>query len=1147
MADSEEQLVSSSSPLFTEEVHHYQAESEPEQQRPEKDLFGMDDIVDLVGGAQDALERHIAEDEGTETQFSPPEEPVIFQEPVPVTKPEPVSEVKLLDTEPEVETVTPDSTSSSFVPDTPLIALEPEVVAPKAEPESAETAPEPQPATESEALPAVEPRRAAPFPAEATQQPAVTEEAPAPASSFGQKGDSPAPISPLSSLHSPDSLEELSLTESPNQPPSSGSAGPLGSFSTEPPATHSKDMPWEREEDDSGPGLSKNKEDLDPLAGPYLSLGKDPGPHNPCEDSGVSFSPEEKLVSSDKSSTGPSPVTPQMMVPESHLTTSDPTEHWVSPFLSSQDNSKVSMDSFSKDTAPLSSSKYEPDLHGNQSDDDDDLWCQVKKNNPFDGYSPLADSGYSHFGDSKSDSRATKMSESPTPDLVQYGQSGESQDSPPSFLEEKTFESSKMATDSLMQSVSQFSSSLKDEEEEDSALPPSLPDILKSSPLNPEKIDSGSSEGSPEEQSPILERRMMESPNPPINLSANNPFAFDAKVSLLKEMAEEMEVKASDHVKVEDDKSFGAFDLVKGAEETTPTMVKEEEPVKIEQKDWFSSQDSPKMTEKFEPLDFHSKKTTAEDSDSESPTADSLSPVLEAMAKNPAIFQVETEKNLKMEMEEPEVAEEVSEHEVSSEEFEFIERPPRGVIDEFLEALDTSKFASSKVPELSMDDDLSFEQKEVAPISPEKVAPPPEVEEEAPSQSSYCLLTQASPEKTKAELEKLDIEQPPPQVPPLVHSPVCKPEEAVAKKNMEGGRVFKMPNVNIKAAQHTFTFTASAGPSAWNVCLLIGQHGEQLCGHKGVRGCCKALERTGYASTFYFAVCFFGLFDSCLRCGESRTLTLPGGYANELEESQDRSFEVPAQSGSGEASTPATICSQPATFGHFRPLPPSPSVIFAARSVSLRPHNGSTGSVNAAASANTASIDLALVDLLYWRDVKTTGVVFGAALLLLLSLTVCSIVSVCSYIGLALLSVTICFRIYKGILQAIQKSDEGHPFKDYLDKEVALSEDMVHKYSDVALTKLNKTISELRRLFLVEDLVDSIKFAVFMWILTYVGALFNGLTVLILGVIGVFSCPIIYEKHQAQIDHYLALVNNQVKDIVGKIQAKVPGMKRKTE
>ncbi|CAI5655009.1 reticulon-4 isoform X5 [Oreochromis niloticus] len=838
MADSEEHQVSSTTPMFNDEVHHYQAE-------PDHYLVD-DDIVDLVGGAKDALERHRAEDSVPDdfTQTSLPDLKDTETVPLP---------------EPALKPAVPDSTGPASAHE------EPEVVAPKAEPARTKIAPEPEPAPESDALPAVEPREAAPSPAEAAERSAVTAEPAAPASYV--------------------------------------------------PSSSSKAQPH-----------------------PLMQF---------------------------------------------------PTEHWDSPYLASQDNTKPSMDSFPKDTASISPPSFEPDLHGNQSDEEDDLMYEVKKNNnPFDGFSPLADSGYSHFGDSKSDSRASKMSDSPTPDLVQYGQIGESQENPPSFLDEgKTFETAKMTADSLMQSMNQFSSGLRDddeEEEEDSALPPSLPDILKSSPLNPDKLDSGSSEGSPEEQSPILERRMMESPNPPINLSANNPFAFEAKVSLLKEMTEEMEGRATDKEKAEDDKTFGAFDLVKDAEETTPTKAKEEEPVKIQQKDWFSSHDSPKVTEKFEPLDFQNKKTPAEDSDSESPTADSLSPVLEAMAKNPASFQVETDKkDLKMELEEPEMAEEVSEHEVSSEEFEFIERPPRGVIDEFLEALDTSKFAASKPPEIPMDDDLSFGQKD--PIA--KVAPPPEVEEEAPSQSSYRLLTQASPQKSKAELEKLDIQQPPPLQAPTTHSPVCKPEEPAAKKSAEGGKLFKMPNLNIRA----------------------------------------------------------------------------------------------------------------------------------------------------------------VVDLLYWRDVKTTGVVFGAALLLLLSLTVCSIVSVCSYICLALLSVTICFRIYKGILQAIQKSDEGHPFKQYLDQEVALSEDMVHKYSDVVLAKLNKTIGELRRLFLVEDLVDSIKFAVLMWILTYVGALFNGLTLLILGVIAVFSCPIIYEKHQAQIDHYLALVNNQIKDVVGKIQAKVPGMKRKTE
>ncbi|GAA6083444.1 protein phosphatase 1 regulatory subunit 21 [Tachysurus ichikawai] len=175
----------------------------------------------------------------------------------------------------------------------------------------------------------------------------------------------------------------------------------------------------------------------------------------------------------------------------------------------------------------------------------------------------------------------------------------------------------------------------------------------------------------------------------------------------------------------------------------------------------------------------------------------------------------------------------------------------------------------------------------------------------------------------------------------------------------------------------------------------------------------------------------------------------------------------------------------------------------------------------------------AVVELLYWRDLKNSGIVFGASLLLLLSLSVCSIISVLSYVALAFLSVTISFRIYKGVLQAIQKSDEGHPFKLYLEQEVSLPEDVVRKYSDVVLGRVNTAINELRRLFLVEDLVDSLKFAVLMWILTYVGALFNGLTLLILGLVAMFTCPVVYEKHQAQIDHYVALVRNQVKDVVG--------------
>nr|AGG81571.1 reticulon 4 isoform A [Ambystoma mexicanum] len=207
----------------------------------------------------------------------------------------------------------------------------------------------------------------------------------------------------------------------------------------------------------------------------------------------------------------------------------------------------------------------------------------------------------------------------------------------------------------------------------------------------------------------------------------------------------------------------------------------------------------------------------------------------------------------------------------------------------------------------------------------------------------------------------------------------------------------------------------------------------------------------------------------------------------------------------------------------------------------------STPLVATDAVLSTRLAKTSVVDLLYWRDIKKTGVVFGASLFLLLSLTVFSIVSVSAYIALALLSVTISYRIYKGVFQAIQKSDEGHPFRAYLDHEVALSEELIQKYSNVALGHLNCTVKELRRLFLVEDLVDSLKFAVLMWVLTYVGALFNGLTLLILALISLFSIPVIYERHQAQIDHYLGLVNKTLKDTIAKVQSKIPGLKPKAE
>uniref|UniRef100_A0A4W5K9P4 Reticulon n=1 Tax=Hucho hucho TaxID=62062 RepID=A0A4W5K9P4_9TELE len=190
---------------------------------------------------------------------------------------------------------------------------------------------------------------------------------------------------------------------------------------------------------------------------------------------------------------------------------------------------------------------------------------------------------------------------------------------------------------------------------------------------------------------------------------------------------------------------------------------------------------------------------------------------------------------------------------------------------------------------------------------------------------------------------------------------------------------------------------------------------------------------------------------------------------------------------------------------------------------------------------------LSVKDLVHWRDPKKSGVVFGLSLLTLLSLAAFSVISVISYLLLALLCVTISFRIYKAVVQAVQKSDDGHPFKALMEKDVSVPPETFRKHVDVSLTHINRFLKQLRKLFLVEDLIDSLKLAIVMWLLTYVGAVFNGITILILADILLFAVPPFYEKNKTQIDHYMEITRTQVNTTMAKLQEKLPGAIKRTK
>ncbi|XP_045387372.1 reticulon-2 [Lemur catta] len=192
-------------------------------------------------------------------------------------------------------------------------------------------------------------------------------------------------------------------------------------------------------------------------------------------------------------------------------------------------------------------------------------------------------------------------------------------------------------------------------------------------------------------------------------------------------------------------------------------------------------------------------------------------------------------------------------------------------------------------------------------------------------------------------------------------------------------------------------------------------------------------------------------------------------------------------------------------------------------------------------SAFTLGPHLLVADLLYWKDTRTSGVVFTGLMVSLLCLLHFSIVSVAAHVALLLLCATISLRVYRKVLQAVHRGDGANPFQAYLDVDLTLTREQTERLSQQIASRMVSTASQLRHFFLVEDLMDSLKLALLFYILTFVGAVFNGLTLLILGVIGLFTVPLLYRQHQAQIDQYVGLVNSQLSHIKAKIRAKIPG------
>ncbi|XP_061608762.1 reticulon-2b isoform X1 [Phyllopteryx taeniolatus] len=128
-----------------------------------------------------------------------------------------------------------------------------------------------------------------------------------------------------------------------------------------------------------------------------------------------------------------------------------------------------------------------------------------------------------------------------------------------------------------------------------------------------------------------------------------------------------------------------------------------------------------------------------------------------------------------------------------------------------------------------------------------------------------------------------------------------------------------------------------------------------------------------------------------------------------------------------------------------------------------------------------------------------------------------SAVTVLSHVCLGVMCVTFPLRLYYKLLELLRCNPGLRPFQSYLDYDGSLTDEETAMLVEELVLLLAFAVTELKRLLFIDNVMDSLKFVLLLYLLTYVGVLTAGLTLVITAVIALFSFPLLYKKQQVRI------------------------------
>ena len=161
----------------------------------------------------------------------------------------------------------------------------------------------------------------------------------------------------------------------------------------------------------------------------------------------------------------------------------------------------------------------------------------------------------------------------------------------------------------------------------------------------------------------------------------------------------------------------------------------------------------------------------------------------------------------------------------------------------------------------------------------------------------------------------------------------------------------------------------------------------------------------------------------------------------------------------------------------------------------------------------------------------------------LVSLLKFSLITVIAHFALAALMLGVGCRVYVHLMGFLKKPCSD-PLDLVRDIEVTLPTEKVESCVSTAAENLNNLALKIKSLILFENYIETLKFMVLLYIITFVGAVFNTLTLLILSWVGTFLFPTIYDQNQEKFDEMAAQLVEKYQGIDAKINSFLPAPKQ---